>query len=144
MAVARAVVIEPTLLLMDEPLSNLDAKLRVGMRTEIRRLQQRLGTTTLYVTHDQVEALTLSDRIVVMNAGQIEQIGTPEEIFGRPRTPFVADFMGFENSFEAQIEAVHEDGAVTLAVTGETWQVAPLAMGVRDLRNGPVCDLFPA
>jgi putative spermidine/putrescine transport system ATP-binding protein len=101
-AVARAVVIEPTLLLMDEPLSNLDAKLRVGMRTEIRRLQKRLGITTLYVTHDHVEALTLSDRIVVMNKGKIEQIGTPEEVFSNPQTPFVADFMGFENRLAAQ------------------------------------------
>ena len=101
-AVARAIVIEPTLLLMDEPLSNLDAKLRVGMRTEIRRLQQRLGITTLYVTHDHVEALTLSDRIVVMNKGHIEQIGTPEAVFSAPRTPFVADFMGFENRLAAQ------------------------------------------
>ncbi|MEZ4833658.1 MAG: ABC transporter ATP-binding protein [Caldilineaceae bacterium] len=102
-AVARAIVIEPALLLMDEPLSNLDAKLRVGMRTEIRRLQQRLGTTTLYVTHDQVEALTLSDRIVVMNKGNIEQIGPPEEIFQTPRTAFVADFMGFDNRFDGQL-----------------------------------------
>ncbi len=104
-AVARSIVIEPALLLMDEPLSNLDAKLRVGMRTEIRRLQQRLGTTTLYVTHDQVEALTLSDRIVVMNKGQIEQIGPPEEIFQTPRTAFVADFMGFDNRFDGELTA---------------------------------------
>lgn len=102
-AVARAIVIEPKLLLMDEPLSNLDAKLRTGMRTELRRLQQRLGTTMLYVTHDQVEALSLSDRIVVMNKGEIEQIGAPEEIFQQPATPFVADFMGFDNRFPVQI-----------------------------------------
>jgi putative spermidine/putrescine transport system ATP-binding protein len=105
-AIARAIVIEPKLLLMDEPLSNLDAKLRVGMRTELRRLQQRLGTTMLYVTHDQVEALTLSDRIVVMNHGVIEQIGPPEEIYHQPATAFVADFMGFDNHFAARVTGV--------------------------------------
>ncbi len=109
-AIARAIVIEPKLLLMDEPLSNLDAKLRVGMRTELRRLQQRLGTTMLYVTHDQVEAITLSDRIVVMNQGVIEQIGPPEEIYHRPVTPFVADFMGFDNHFDARVTSVSEAG----------------------------------
>jgi putative spermidine/putrescine transport system ATP-binding protein len=107
-AIARAIVIEPKLLLMDEPLSNLDAKLRVGMRTELRRLQQRLGTTMLYVTHDQVEALTLSDRIVVMNHGVIEQIGPPEEIYHKPATPFVADFMGFDNHFDATVSGMNE------------------------------------
>ena len=125
-AVARAIVIEPTLLLMDEPLSNLDAKLRVGMRTEIRRLQQRLGTTTLYVTHDHVEALTLSDRIVVMNAGKIEQIGAPEEVFSRPQTPFVADFMGFDNRFAAQADASGRDGRALIRVGDSQWQVDAL------------------
>ncbi|MEO1442348.1 MAG: ABC transporter ATP-binding protein, partial [Chloroflexota bacterium] len=104
-ALARAIVIEPTLLLFDEPLSNLDAKLRVSMRTEIRRLQQRLGVTALYVTHDQVEALAISDRVVVMNNGAIEQIGEPEAIFSQPETAFVADFMGFANKFRAKITA---------------------------------------
>ncbi|MCB0043447.1 MAG: ABC transporter ATP-binding protein, partial [Caldilinea sp.] len=117
-AVARAIVIEPTLLLMDEPLSNLDAKLRVGMRTEIRRLQQRLGITTLYVTHDHVEALTLSDRIVVMNKGNIEQIGTPEEVFSNPQTPFVADFMGFENRLLAQWSPGANGSGSTVDVAG--------------------------
>jgi len=104
--VARAIVIEPKLLLMDEPLSNLDAKLREGMRVELRRLQQRLGTTMLYVTHDQAEALSLSDRIVVMNQGEIEQIGTPEDIFYQPSTPFVADFLGFDNHFDVRVQRV--------------------------------------
>jgi putative spermidine/putrescine transport system ATP-binding protein len=85
-ALARAVVIEPKLLLLDEPLSNLDAKLRVQMRTELRRIQRELGITMLYVTHDQEEALALSDRIVVMHAGKIEQLDTPENIFSTPRT----------------------------------------------------------
>ncbi|GIV80211.1 MAG: ABC transporter ATP-binding protein [Litorilinea sp.] len=116
-AVARAIVIEPKLLLMDEPLSNLDAKLRTSMRTELRRLQQRLGITMLYVTHDQVEALSLSDRVVVMNRGQIEQIGTPEEIFHQPATPFVADFMGFDNCFPATVAEVQGE-TITLQADG--------------------------
>ncbi|MCE2470839.1 MAG: ABC transporter ATP-binding protein [Anaerolineae bacterium] len=105
-ALARATVIEPQVLLLDEPLSNLDARLRVDMRQEIRRLQQQLGITTLYVTHDQVEAMSISDRVVVMNQGAIEQIGTPESIFAAPETVFVADFMGFDNRFSAVVESV--------------------------------------
>ncbi|QIK71870.1 ABC transporter ATP-binding protein [Propioniciclava coleopterorum] len=96
-ALARAMVMRPKVLLFDEPLSNLDAKLRVQMRTEIRNLQQKLGITALYVTHDQDEAMSLSDRIVVMNKGRIEQIGTPDEIYRRPATVFVADFIGSAN-----------------------------------------------
>jgi len=99
-ALARAIVIEPKLLLLDEPLSNLDAKLRVQMRAELRRIQRELGITMLYVTHDQEEALALSDRIVVMNAGKIEQMDAPENLFRQPRTRFVANFMGFENIFD--------------------------------------------
>ena len=105
-ALARATVIEPQVLLLDEPLSNLDARLRVDMRQEIRRTQQQLGITTLYVTHDQVEAMSISDRVVVMNQGKIEQIGTPESIFAAPQTAFVADFMGFDNHFKAEVESV--------------------------------------
>ena len=96
-ALARALIMEPKVLLMDEPLSNLDAKLREQMRTEIRRIQKRLGITSVYVTHDQVEAMTLSDRIVVMNEGRIEQIASPTEIYRRPQTRFVADFIGRAN-----------------------------------------------
>ena len=99
-ALARAIVIEPKLLLLDEPLSNLDAKLRVQMRAELRRIQRELGITMLYVTHDQDEALAMSDRIVVMNGGKIEQLDTPEQLFNAPRTRFVANFMGFENLFD--------------------------------------------
>ena len=105
-ALARATVIEPQVLLLDEPLSNLDARLRVDMRQEIRRTQQQLGITTLYVTHDQVEAMSISDRVVVMNQGEIEQIGAPENIFAAPETPFVADFMGFDNHFSAEVISV--------------------------------------
>jgi len=96
-AIARALVIEPEVLLLDEPLSNLDAKLRVEMRGEIRQLQQALGITALYVTHDQEEALAISDRIAVMRAGSLEQIGRPAEIYSRPATAFVAEFMGVTN-----------------------------------------------
>jgi len=96
-AIARALVIEPEVLLLDEPLSNLDAKLRVEMRGEIRQLQQSLGITALYVTHDQEEALAISDRIAVMRAGSLEQIGRPAEIYSRPASAFVAEFMGVTN-----------------------------------------------
>ncbi|TGD88016.1 sn-glycerol-3-phosphate ABC transporter ATP-binding protein UgpC [Mycolicibacterium sp. CH28] len=93
-AMGRAIVRQPKAFLMDEPLSNLDAKLRVQMRGEIARLQNRLGTTTVYVTHDQTEAMTLGDRVVVLRAGQAQQIGTPEELYGRPANLFVAGFIG--------------------------------------------------
>jgi spermidine/putrescine ABC transporter ATP-binding subunit len=96
-AIARALAIDPLVLLMDEPLSNLDAQLRRQMRVELRRLQQQVGITTIFVTHDQEEALTLSDRLVVMNAGRIEQAGTPVELYRAPRTPFVAQFLGHPN-----------------------------------------------
>ncbi len=96
-ALARAVATHPDVLLFDEPLSNLDAKLREHVRVEIRDLQQRLGTTSVYVTHDQAEALMISDRIVVMNGGRIEQIGDPETIYRRPRNTFVANFIGVAN-----------------------------------------------
>ncbi|MEO3997587.1 ABC transporter ATP-binding protein [Mesorhizobium sp. CAU 1732] len=96
-ALARAIVMEPRVLLFDEPLSNLDAKLRDQMRVEIRELQQRLGITALYVTHDQIEAMSISDRIVVMNGGIVEQVGTPREVYARPASRFVADFIGKAN-----------------------------------------------
>jgi len=96
-AIARAVVLEPSLVLMDEPLSNLDAKLRLGMRTEIRRLHQSLGLTTVYVTHDQEEALSLADRLVVLRDGRVQQIGTPEDLHAHPASWHVADFMGYRN-----------------------------------------------
>jgi iron(III) transport system ATP-binding protein len=96
-ALARALVLKPEIMLFDEPLSNLDAKLRIQTRTEIMRVQQMLGITALYVTHDQSEALSMSDRIVVMNQGKVEQFGTPEEIYASPATPFVADFIGNAN-----------------------------------------------
>ncbi|MFD1911033.1 ABC transporter ATP-binding protein [Halodurantibacterium flavum] len=99
-ALARSIVVEPKLLLLDEPLSNLDARLRLEMRSELSRLQRDLGITMVYVTHDQAEALALADRIIVMRDGLIEQTGTPEEIYERPVSAFVARFIGFENTFE--------------------------------------------
>ena len=99
-ALARALVIEPKLLLLDEPLSNLDAKLRLSMRVEIKRLQKKLGITTLFVTHDQEECFSISDKVAVMNNGVIEQFDSPENIYRRPATEFVARFIGFENFLE--------------------------------------------
>ena len=109
-ALARAFVIEPSVLLMDEPLSNLDAKLRVQMRTVIKKLQRRLGITTIYVTHDQEEALAISDRIAVMKDGNIMQIGTPNEIYAKPQNPFVAGFIGVSNFLDCDVDG----GKVTI------------------------------
>ena len=110
-ALARAFVIEPSVLLMDEPLSNLDAKLRVQMRTVIKKLQRKLGITTIYVTHDQEEALAISDRIAVMKDGVIMQCGTPTEIYAKPQNPFVAGFIGVSNFLECTME---KDGLVDI------------------------------
>jgi iron(III) transport system ATP-binding protein len=104
-ALARAIAFSPTVVLFDEPLSNLDAKLRAEMRVELRELQQRLGVSSVYVTHDQEEALAISDRVVVMNEGRIVQIGTPEEIYNRPRSRFVADFVGSANLIDGRVRA---------------------------------------
>ncbi|MBQ7885960.1 MAG: ABC transporter ATP-binding protein [Clostridia bacterium] len=101
-ALARALVIRPDLLMFDEPLSNLDAKLRVKMRVEIRKLQQELGFTAIYVTHDQEECFAISDKVAIMNKGVIEQMDTPSEIYNRPRTEFIARFVGFENFFDLE------------------------------------------
>jgi putative spermidine/putrescine transport system ATP-binding protein len=103
-ALARAIVIQPDVLLLDEPLSALDANLREDMRVELKRIQHRLGVTTLFVTHDQSEALAMSDRIVVMSNGRVEQIGTPEEVYNRPASSFVASFLGHANLLDGRIE----------------------------------------
>src|SRR4051795_5455551 len=119
-ALARALAIEPRVLLLDEPLSALDAKVRVQLREEIRRIQLELGITTLYVTHDQEEALAVSDHVAVMYRGRIEQIGPPSEMYSRPATPFVAEFIGTMNRLEATIadgsSGTVEHGGVTLSV----------------------------
>ena len=117
-ALARAIVIRPSLLLLDEPLSNLDAKLREEMRWELRRLQRQLDITTVFVTHDQEEALAISDRIVVMNAGRIEQVGTPGAIYRQPRTLFVARFIGESNLWEGAVGRRQPDGVRFVTAAG--------------------------
>jgi iron(III) transport system ATP-binding protein len=116
-ALARAIAFSPTVVLFDEPLSNLDAKLRAEMRVELRELQRRLDITSVYVTHDQEEALAISDRVIVMNGGRIEQIGTPEEIYNLPRSRFVADFVGSANLIEGQVRGPSEAGGTLLFET---------------------------
>lgn len=103
-ALARALVVEPGVLLFDEPLSNLDAKLRVSMRTEIRKIQKKIGITAIYVTHDQSEAMSISDQIIIMNRGEVEQVGTPREIYYHPANKFVADFIGEANFLAAAVK----------------------------------------
>jgi ABC-type Fe3+/spermidine/putrescine transport system ATPase subunit len=118
-ALARAIAFEPTVLLFDEPLSNLDAKLRAEMRVELRELQQRLDVTSVYVTHDQEEALAISDRVIVMNVGGIEQIGTPEDIYNRPRSRFVADFVGSANLIAGRLQGAATDaGPIAFEAAG--------------------------
>ncbi len=128
-ALARAMAIEPRVLLFDEPLSNLDAKLRVSLRAEIRRIQQELGITSVYVTHDQSEAMALSDVVVVMRDGRVEQAGPPDEVYRRPVNRFVADFIGRANFVEADVVAVR-DGEAEVAILGQRIRI-PAAEGVR-------------
>ena len=125
-AMGRAIVRDPKVFLFDEPLSNLDAKLRVAMRAEIKELHQRLKTTTIYVTHDQIEAMTMADRIVVMHAGIIEQIGTPLELFDRPDNLFVAQFIGSPvmNVFAGTLR--HDGGSAWVEAQGNRWPLAGL------------------
>jgi putative spermidine/putrescine transport system ATP-binding protein len=118
-AIARAIVLEPPLVLMDEPLSNLDAKLRLEMRTEIKRIHQTLGLTTIYVTHDQEEALSLADRLVLLRDGRVQQIGSPEEVYTEPANRFVASFMGYRNTVELPV-AGGTGKEVTLSGAGLT------------------------
>ncbi len=122
-ALARALVIEPSVLLFDEPLSNLDAKLRVSMRTEIRRIQQEVGITAIYVTHDQSEAMALSDSIIIMNKGVVEQMGTPQEIYYHPKNEFVADFIGEANFLHGVMTGRSGDYAV-MEVEGQSVSIA--------------------
>ena len=122
-ALARAFVIEPGVLLMDEPLSNLDAKLRVQMRTTIKKLQRRLGITTVYVTHDQEEALAISDRIAVMNQGNIMQIGKPEEIYRKPANPFVANFIGVSNFIDCTVDGKDPSAATVRLHDGYSFRM---------------------
>ncbi|HEU4353722.1 MAG TPA: ABC transporter ATP-binding protein [Burkholderiales bacterium] len=132
LALARALVMEPPLLLLDEPLSNLDAKLRERMRFELKRLQRELGITTVYVTHDQSEALALSHSIAVMNAGCIEQLGSPREVYERPRNQFVADFIGTTNFIKGDVAAA--DGGGFYRIVSEIGALK--ARGVDSLKTG--------
>ncbi len=135
-AVARAIAFSPSVLLFDEPLSNLDAKLRAEMRVELRELQRRLDITALYVTHDQEEALAISDRVIVMNHGRIEQIGSPEQVYNRPCSLFVADFVGAANLIAGRMLSLPDgDGRVTFETVGgvtlqaQAWQEPPARQG---------------
>ncbi len=132
-ALARAVVITPGILLMDEPLSNLDAKLRVEMRTSIKKLQRKLGITTVYVTHDQEEALAISDRIAVMNHGHVMQVGVPEEIYRNPQNPFVANFIGTSGFLKgiAKKGTVTVEGKITLEEAFRSDYSGPVVISVR-------------
>ncbi|MCR5576954.1 MAG: ABC transporter ATP-binding protein [Oscillospiraceae bacterium] len=133
-ALARAFVIEPSVLLMDEPLSNLDAKLRVQMRTVIKKLQRKLGITTIYVTHDQEEALAISDRIAVMRDGYIMQIGTPTEIYAKPQNPFVAGFIGVSNFLDCTVDkggTVDVNGELQITVPVKKDYVGPAKLSAR-------------
>ncbi|WP_313612160.1 ABC transporter ATP-binding protein [Agrobacterium sp.] len=137
-ALARSMVMEPKVLLLDEPLSNLDARLRLEMRTELQRVQKETGVTMIFVTHDQIEALALADRIVVMKGGAIEQIGTPEEIYNAPVSSFVADFVGFENVFSLDGEKLKTPNG-PMALSGPVPAAAGLAWRPRmvNLGSGP-------
>ena len=121
-ALGRALAVEPRVLLLDEPLSNLDAKLREAMRAELKLIQRRAGLPILYVTHDQVEALSMSDRIAVMNAGRMHQLGPPEEIYDRPRTRFVMDFIGAVNYLPCTVENGDKRN-LQLSVLGGSWEI---------------------
>jgi ABC-type Fe3+/spermidine/putrescine transport system ATPase subunit len=132
-ALARTIVAEPRVLLFDEPLSNLDAALRESMRAELRRVHDRIGTTSIYVTHDQTEAITLSDRVVVMNGGRIEQDATPQDLYERPKTRFVAGFVGIDNFLRGAL-VVDADGSRAVRIEGTDASVTlppgtPVAVG---------------
>ena len=122
-SLARSLIMEPKVLLLDEPLSNLDAKMRVSTRLEIRKLQQRIGITSIYVTHDQEEAMTLSDRVVIMNAGKIQQIGTPQEIYAHPVNYFVADFIGKANFLEGKVANILSNKEIEVDIKGVKYKI---------------------
>jgi multiple sugar transport system ATP-binding protein len=130
-AMGRAIVRQPKVFLFDEPLSNLDAKLRVQMRTEIKKVHQKVTTTTVYVTHDQVEAMTLADRVVVMNLGRIEQIGTPQELYHSPKTRFVAGFIGSPAMNFLPCRLIEEGGGLSVRLSDTLSLPVPAASAAR-------------
>lgn len=142
-ALARALVIEPKVLLLDEPLSNLDAKLRIRVRSEIRKLQKKLGITTIYVTHDQEEALSISDRVAVMNQGKILQIGTPLEIYDRPSDLFVADFIGTTNFIPCEIIEYNENKHSAIIQIGDIKYVVPTVYDKFKPKMRAICAIRP-
>jgi multiple sugar transport system ATP-binding protein len=148
-AIGRAIVKEPKAFLFDEPLSNLDAELRIKMRGELIALHKRLGSTMIYVTHDQVEAMTMADQIVVLNDGRVEQVGSPIELYARPRNRFVAGFLGAPPmnllTGKAQGQSVLLDGGTVVSLPGRTIPLpegAPVTLGIRpehtEVRGGPL------
>lgn len=141
-ALARALVVRPRVLLLDEPLSNLDAKLRIELRSEIRRICKNAGMTTVYVTHDQKEALSMADRIAIMRAGQIKQIGAPEELYRHPRSAFVASFLGETNLFSATVDAL-TDGCVRLKAPGGIIEARPSPHLNFDVGHEVMCSIRP-
>jgi iron(III) transport system ATP-binding protein len=141
-AVARAIAFSPNVVLFDEPLSNLDAKLRAEMRVELRELQRRLDITSLYVTHDQEEALAISDRVIVMNHGVIEQIGSPEDIYDRPTSRFVADFVGSANMIAGRVQGPGPNGTLLFETQGGS--VLSVGMPAVDRRDGTAVALRSA
>jgi putative spermidine/putrescine transport system ATP-binding protein len=138
-AIARAIVVGPPVMLMDEPLSNLDAKLRLEMRAEIRRIHAMLGCSTIYVTHDQEEALSLADRIMVLIDGQARQLGTPEELYSQPATPAVAEFMGYRNLLDTT--AVPGNGGVVVNIAGA--RLAGTVQGAASVKGKAVVAIRP-
>lgn len=151
-ALARALVIEPKLLLLDEPLSNLDAKLRINMRIEIKRIQRQLGITTVFVTHDQEECFSISDKVAVMNKGVIEQYDTPEAIYNHPKSEFVARFIGFENFFDLhqQGDQSYKTNDGSLFHTAHHWDktkqlgtIRPDDIGILPVQNQPPLNTVP-
>jgi spermidine/putrescine transport system ATP-binding protein len=138
-AIARALAVEPDILLLDEPLSALDLKLRQHMRTELRAIQQRVGLTFIYITHDQGEALTMSDRVAVMNAGVLEQVDEPRAIYDRPRTGFVASFVGETNAIPGKV--LSQSGKDVVLDT-QLGKLAGQATGGRTYETGQACTLF--
>ncbi|RBO84919.1 ABC transporter ATP-binding protein [Marinomonas aquiplantarum] len=142
-AIGRAIVRQPKVFLFDEPLSNLDAALRVQMRLELARLHKKLGTTMIYVTHDQVEAMTLADRVVILNAGQIEQVGTPLELYRQPNSRFVAEFIGTPKMNLIPLDqAVKQDSAVELTLLGKSIAF-PTSRLTGDLSNQTIMGIRP-
>jgi iron(III) transport system ATP-binding protein len=143
-ALARALVVQPDVLLLDEPLSNLDAKLRLEMRLEIRRICRETGITTIYVTHDQKEALSMADRVAVLELGRVRQVGPPRELYTRPSSSFVADFLGETNFLHGRVEEIQEDRAtVALAAGGRLDGVLPASGSRPAVGDEVLCSVRP-